>query len=505
MNFINFLKEGIKVDGNDHNRFNLKFTQDKATAERISHHYSGKVRFIEDATVSVRWIDQAIEVLSVTTEERQTNLNFWKTKKTSSLIFGAVQTAAALIGIGLMVGAGVVTAGAIPMGVAGVALLITGVSLGILGFVRANQANNQIQAWQDPIEKYCHMRRQIGIQGFPYVQANNLKGTLAHPEEVAKIWIDWSQNFFNKFSGSLNIDEIKQFFDQNPLNPSAHAYAFQTVNIPQHLRHTEQLSQTFNIAKTSYEEVRSLANEQKNAVSDRKNKLLDENEKNRQRALAPAKMTRDFFMTKIQTELAQKTEKPKEQLKLAVEEIEKQYKGKNDQDTPKKQRILYKGKNDQEIQKRQRINSAYNDYNQNQTVKVALNDFNKSKSKYEFIYNLAVLPINALFDGKTKEIKEWASAQINQINAQENQGISNFSYVVNQIAQAFDSCQTYHYSYQDANQIALYPTLAIPSYEQYYEHPRAYNPAWQNDGVNANSYAEFFQELPQYRNSQNVR
>ncbi len=323
MNFINFLREGIKVDQNNHNRSNPKFTQDKATAKKASHNYFGQlVHHKQEIEKRVSWIDDAIEILSVSTAVRNQNLEFWKSKKLKSLAFGAVQTAVALAGAGLIVGANAAAAGVVSMGIGGIALLTMGMALAVLGLYRAHQANEQVKAWKDPIMKYSYIRKQIGVHGFQYIQRNPyLKGTFIHPTEVEKKWSEWSKNFFEKFTNQVNSSQINQFFVQNPLAPKTHHCAFAT-GTPENLQFADQLSQTYKTIKTSYKKVTALATKQRNEISDRKYHLLDENEKNRVIALQPAKRVLAFFLDSIAAEFTEQLKGPKAQLREIHSRIE---------------------------------------------------------------------------------------------------------------------------------------------------------------------------------------
>lgn len=480
MSFINFLRHGVQVDNNHHNRFNDDFPQDKAVAMKHTCEFNGKVIQTEDAEkVSICWIDGSVEVTSVSSALRQPNLKFWEDKKVNALVFAGIQTALTVGGAGLMVGASVATAGAIPMAVAGVALVVTGLSLAVLGLVRANQASKQIKAWQDPTAKFSQMRQQIGIQDFLYIIDNGLKGTLVHPEEVKQQWIKWADSFFSQYTNAPSVNHIKQFFELNPFG-ATYCYAWgDTHSLPKTIEHIEVLNSTFCQAKRKYKTLRNSADKQRKDIHNRKKELLDNNEKNRQAALKPAQMLRDYYYNQAESTFKEAVKVHQAELTIKINKI------KND---PKKV---------QEAQKL--IADANNDFKKHPAVVKAQADLTESRTLYTALYQLAIMPIKSIFDSKNAEINQWSASQIKRITTEENQGIIGFSNIVSEISKSYLEGKTCDYSPYQSNQTVAYPNVETPDFDRFYAQPPAYNPAWAANGVNENHYHQFFQKLPQYR------
>jgi hypothetical protein len=491
MGFISYLREGVNIANQEHRRCNPIYQKDQAQViGRATYQYDGKITSQEKNDRVYKCIlDGTVEVLTVTNEVRSRQLDFWKQYKVYSLNFGisglVLAAAGTISGIAtktLLVGSLVV-----PTPVIGAAIAVVGVAFAILGFHRRKQAHKQYLAWQDPLPAYQAQRRQAGEIGFSHVFSHQLKGTLIHPNECHQLWEIWSQHTMSSYQGiSVShryspevVPSIKKFFNSNPLDSQAIAYAFNNVKpVPQHI---QDLSQFYQDVKRSYSDVRAKATSIKEEIRSEEAQLINKNEIERAVWLAPAQFVRDLWKQKAK-------DRQLEKIRLYHNAYQQQL-----------YHIGHRRISSQE--KREAENKAYHDYNQQPAVQEANREYDLECNRYDILYNIAVTPIHNKFNHNRGRIKNWADWQVRRINQQEDQQISDFAQDVREIAQAYRNVSVYNRSQEQmSRQERLYPDLnfvkSFTNLNEAYSQPQ---PAPQPAAYSYEELNLFYHEIHQYK------
>lgn len=487
MSFIAYLKQGIQVGDNSYNRFNSIYPQDRAIALRASHQYEGKVTSQETRDqLSERILDQAIEVFTVTDEVRAPKLDFWKRRSVQSFRLGISGLGLTVGGTGSAIAAYSLLAGtlAVAIPVAGGALAVTGVALAILGFYRSSQAEDQSQAWTDPLVAYQAHRQKALLVGFPHVLAHHLKGSLVHPEESLQLWREWSyremssyqQMPVESFPSSEVIGRIKKFFQNNPLAAEAMHYAFDGVaSVPQNI---QDLSRFYEQMKASYSNVRAEAAKARRKIEEERGQLIRQNEANRQAWLAPAQLVRESMKSEAHQQKWRAIQPFKNDLDRIITDINRRFS---------------KGELDVQ-QKNNEMAKAQHNYHHHPIVRAAEQEYQAKCRKYELLYQLAAAPIHLKFDHDKRKIENWAENEIRKINEKENKEIGYFAKDVQGVAQAFVDRTNYNrMQEQMMQQEGLYPHLEpFTDWNTAYPRP-AFNPELTEVELNQ-FYSQIYQQ-----------
>ncbi len=492
MSFTAYLREGVSVANNFHNRFNSTYQQDQAIAIHASHQYKGTVTHSEQkAQVSKRVLDQAVEVLTVTDDIRNPQLQFWTQRSVQSLRVGVSGLVVATSGV-----AGVAAAKTCLVGTAAVAgpvaagaVVILGIALAILGFYRKSQANEQFEAWKDPLATYQAQRQRSGTLGFSYVFSHHLKNTIVHPEECRQLWNEWSDYLMplyqdiqvGKANSAETVKRVKDFFESNPLDADAMEYAF--ANLAPAPQNIQDLAKFYQEMKLAYSDVRARAQIERNKIAQEEKKLLQRNEANRDAWLAPAKAVRDL----MKQDALQKKENDVKALKVQL----------NQNLQSIKDQCIVKKLNSQT--RDELIAAAQQAYNNHPIVIKANQEYEAKCRKYQLLYEVASAPINLTFDNKKRDINDWAQRQTQKVNKQENKQISYFVQDVQGVAKAYVNTTAYNRAQAVKDpQDLLYPQLdgLYIDLNTAYTIPPAYDPALQASDVNQFYQQIYVQQVP---------
>ncbi len=430
MSFINFLRHGAQMNDAAYDRFNEQlYIQDNSTLapDAIGGSYAGQntqefsvEENLETGTLAnlTRIIDGVLTVVSVPDSIRNDNTAFWKSKKMKALtftVFASFSAAATALA----------TAGVVPAFI-GITLVIVEISLAILSMRRAKQAEAQIQAWKDPFVDYQNKRKRIeleGVNAFPYLLKSNQLNIIVNDSERKSLWSTWANDFFVKYTnGSIKEEtiteqQIAQFFNLNPFDQT-------TLDLPQD-EYLIELSNVFNKIKGIYRENKIDNKEKKDKLLLKKNSLIQENERAREKSKAPVNSTLQHF-------------KDGNNHNLNISKLEKEYNNKkteiiNDYNqTDKKNPNIRKACDVIKETKLKEIEEKYlpaisESKRMNQKVIAELNTF----------YQQVITPIDLIFDEKAKKINEFFQQQINTVEANKNQQTFKFSKFMIDFSTAF--------------------------------------------------------------------
>jgi len=192
MSFSNFLINGFNAANGCYQR--NQYEPDEVTAMIPTHRFTGKLE-MGNAETGVKWIDGAVAVQSsISTNDRQTNIAFWKGLESQSflLTLGSFTVLAAGSAVAF-------TATSTGWMVLGVALAVSGLALTCLGVVRKEEAAKEVTLWSDPVAHAAAMRRNM-----PTLPIKNILvhvGKFIHIAELREI-------FFRRAGGMVNSIEI---------------------------------------------------------------------------------------------------------------------------------------------------------------------------------------------------------------------------------------------------------------------------------------------------------
>ena len=487
MSLISYLRYGVDVDNSRYNRFNIDYAQDKAEAIMPTNCYKGTVSLqSHNANQAKQLLDQAVMITTVSDNIRGPVLHFWQKRSVQSLKLG-------IAGIALMIGSGVAAAahcvttlpinaetlpndaealsidvealpideGTLHLAAIGiVAVIITSLCVTILSFYRKKQADNQYNAWQNPLNTYQNQRRQVGNEGFVYAYSNNLNGKIVHPKECNKLWMDWSNTFMKFYQDiqSQSVQRIKDFFKMNPLQNKVMNYAHTNSMIPSYVttlnRLYLQLEQSFNNLLTNTAEAI-------NKINEKKSQLIQNNENQRNIWLAPAKAVRNYKIKKANEELENSIQSLKSRRDSQLESI-------------KENRELTK---EQKAQAVIRVSKGYED---DPIVKEASRKCESTINDYNSLYTLATLPIELKFDNNKQKFVDDASRLIKRQQEIGNQQIGGYAINIRNIAQAFIKRRDYDGIQEQQSPVEYFNEEQPPSYsslQEAYGEPPSYNEA----------------------------
>jgi len=304
MILIKYMTEGLNAEGGIHNRFNEKlFAKDSAKTDGSSSSaFEGKVTFSsEDKTIRV--IDKTINVISVSLKTRENKLVFWKKRKIEAFTIGVTSICLSTLSGGATLATLISLIGTFPLASASLLILfigitVTAITLAVLSFHRRNQAGCQLKVWQDPLENFRQMRKNIKTDGYLYIYENKLKGTLAHLNEVEENFKNWANSFLKQYmTGSMDKNKIETFFNKkNPLEREIHGY----IEPAQPLDH---LITRFEVLKQEFQSLELDFDRKCEMIRTEKEKNLEKNELKHAEALKPSKSVLEQLLKNLDSQI----------------------------------------------------------------------------------------------------------------------------------------------------------------------------------------------------------
>lgn len=490
MNFISFFAfRGTQVENGAYDRFNNKFfaTDQVVTGDDCSYQFNGVVtsetiKKINGLEVSERLLDSTVVVTSVTNEQRQQNLAFWRNKKLQVLTAVILAQLTGLLAM-IATNPGLLTASAIvtnPIALAAISISLLGLTL--LGTLRFFQTRAQIKAWQeDPIASCQKIRKQAGMEGFLFIQKHGLKGTLVHPNEVKTAYWKWAEEFFVKFNKKkLTSYRIKKFFNQNPLDITMLEYA--DVKQDEQSRY---LVQAFYQIKQRYSSIGAPMNDQQQKVNRQKEDLLQKNLLDYENSIRPINLTLNLLIQRAAENRDAIISVEGDDHQAAVARIERSYLNIIE--------LNPKDKESAEDIKKTELEHARQDLARNQKILAANQQFTVLTDQYRFYYNKIIAPIHQLFYDKQTEIRIFAERQTAQIKTDENCQVSDLCPLIKALINAN---LNHPCSQSDAelldNEVIRQPKLIDTATE--YKLP-PFDARWEEMGMNRSTYAAFIQQL----------
>lgn len=238
MNFIRFFVSGpnsTKLDQFSQEYYD-KNNKDTVIATNTTHTYIGNkdfddgTGFYPDTNDRKTWrseylIDGAVKVNTVHIDVIRDAKAFWaKMQKVTKIVF-TVTLIVGLCAIGGAIAAGILLGWPVAVAISAIALVALGLTA--LSAYRISQTSNETQEWKanDTVEKAINERRAVGVQGFNYAFAKNLKGKIVTSEELKDLWYKEVQGYNQMFNSGAHSSTIRSFMERSPFALEAVDYA----------------------------------------------------------------------------------------------------------------------------------------------------------------------------------------------------------------------------------------------------------------------------------------
>lgn len=425
MSFINYMSKGSGVNEEVYERTFFKPT--RIEAKSGNDQFNGKVEAAENNEIEDsfqhRIIDKAIHVYSPLEGLVNDREKFWENKKVECFIFSAFTAVATGGAVAISTFAEAVL---IPYLITAAAVI--GCSLVVLGLACAYEAHNNAEEWKnDPSRDAVQNRKSIGQnplnERFLYIFKKDFKGTIAHETEVNKSWTDWAQSYFSSFAllqRDLTLNDIKNFFNENPLDAIIFGYAHE----PDSMSAYQGIQKDYNTGQQAYLNLHRVAKEEHSAIHRREGELIEENEALRDQLLAPIKAAQNFFIDAAQKEFDKKVEKPKSIL-------------------ARLEQVLSKAGG---FRMQKEIANAKRRYRENSEVIEATRELTQKKSQYNRISAYVARPLNSYFDTQRQDIRRRAREQNFEVEKRENTDMTSlFGNFVRGISKAFNEKKRFEF------------------------------------------------------------